>query len=150
MLNQTKYILVIIAILILILYFINDSKIMNNVKDNFQTVSQSLNRINNRCNPVVLGASSNNSCDCSRTSYHNKYAAYDSNDNKTYDVIAKCNLGDNQWRWRAVGTNIRYNHSNYTNCSKSGMENYHLYACKPNKNSSNFSLWDKENGKWVA
>jgi hypothetical protein len=150
MLSQTKYILVIIAVLLLILYFINDSKLTNSVKDNFKTISQPLNKINNKCNPTVLVSSSSNFCDCSGTSYHNQYALYDSNDNKKYDVIAKCNLGDNQWRWRAVGTSIRYNHPNYTNCSKSGIENYHLYACKANNDSSDFSLWDNENRKWVA
>lgn len=150
MLSQTKYILVIIAILLLILYFINYSNLTNNIKDNFTTEPSSLNRINAKCDPTILLPSSTNFCDCSGSRYHNKYALYDSNDNKKYDVIAKCNLGDNQWRWRAVGTKIRYNFLNYRNCDKSRMENYHLYACKSSNYNSNFSLWNKENRKWVA
>ena len=150
MLNQTKYILVIIAVLLLILYFINYLKSTNNVKDNFNTISRTLNKINNKCNPTILYPSSSNYCDCSGTSYHNQYALYDAHDNKTYNVIAKCGLGDNEWRWRAVGTKIRYSNSlySYDTCHKSRMDNSELYACKANKYDDRFSLWNIQKKRW--
>jgi hypothetical protein len=150
MLKQTKYILVIIVILLVILYFIKYFKSLDNIKDNFTTEPTSLNEINPRCNPTILLPSSSNFCDCSGSNYLNKYALYDSNDNKTYGVIAKCSLGDNEWRWRAVANTIKYSYPNYDNCDKSDINESDLYACKSEMNNRHFSLWDIEKRKWVV
>jgi hypothetical protein len=141
-----KYILAIILVLLTILFFIKDWNLTNNEK--FTTVSDNLNKIKNICDPYNPDTSDINDCNCKE--HKNSYALYDSNDDKNYDTIAHCNLGDNQWKWRVVASDIRYNSSNYEKCSSENMSNTNLYACKKDETNKDFALWDVKNDKWVT